>query len=135
MHNLLYEYQFGFREGHGTDLALITIVDKLSEALGVGDYVLRVFLDLHKAFDTVNHNILQDKLERYGIRGTAYKWIKSCLTNRYQYVLFNEVKSNALQIMSGVPQGLILGLLLLLIYINDVVNISTFLLPILFAVH
>ena len=131
--NLLYKYQFGFREQHGTDLALITLIDKISKALDEGDYVLGVFLDLSKAFDTVSHEILLSKLETYGIRGTAHKWLKSYLSHRNQFVMYNENQSNTLHIKSGVPQGSILGPLLFLLYVNDIANLSPTVMPILFA--
>ena len=72
---ILYEFQFGFRENYGTSLALIYLVDKLCQALSNGDYIIGVCIDLTKAFDTVNHEILFDKLYKYGIRGVAMKWI------------------------------------------------------------
>ena len=132
-HNLLYKYQFGFKKGNSTNMALILLVDKISEAIQKGEYVLGVFLDFSKAFDTINHNILCRKLECYGIRGMALQWISSYLSDRSQFVIYDNVKSPEKHITCGVPQGSILGPLLFLLYVNDIVNVSTLLFPMLFA--
>ena len=81
-HKFLYEYQFGFRHNHSVYMSLVILVDKIITSLNNGDYTIGLFLDFKKAFDTVNHDILINKLEMYGIRGTAYKWIESYLTDR-----------------------------------------------------
>ena len=85
----------------------------------MGNYSLGLFIDLSKAFDTLDHNILINKLEFYGVRGKGLDWFRSYLSNRQQYVQFNGTKSGLLKIKTGVPQGSILGPLLFLIYIND----------------
>ena len=102
--NMLYKYQFGFRKNHSTSHAIITLVERVSKALDTGKYVVGVFLDLKKAFDTVDHSILLNKLYLYGIRGNIHNWFKSYLTNRSQYVEYNNVKSKTEIITHGVPQ-------------------------------
>ena len=131
--NVLCDELYGFRKNHSPTLALIDLYDKISSALDRGDIAVGIFLDLSKAFDTVNHNILFDKLEHYGIRGLALKWVKSYFSNRLQFVDFNGHVSSRFNISCGVPQGSILGPLFFLLYINDIVNASTALQLILFA--
>ena len=131
--NVLYNYQFGFRKGYSTSLALISLVDKISVALNDGKYMLGMFLDFSKAFDTVNHEILCDKLECYGIRGVALQWFQSYLSNRSQYVMFDGAQSSVESVTCGVPQGSILGPLLFLLYVNDISNVSDLLFTTLFA--
>ena len=107
--NLLYKFQFGFRKNHSTELALIEMVDQIRKSMDNGNITCGVFVDLSKAFDTVNHDILIGKLEHYGIRGTALELFKSYLQNRKQYTSLNKYKSNTNTINWGVPQGSILA--------------------------
>ena len=89
----------------------MVLIDKLSKALENGDYVIGMFFGFSKAFDTVNHHILLEKLEYYGIRRSALAWFESYLANRQQYVTYNGVKASRKTNKCGVPQGSILGLL------------------------
>ena len=112
-YKILYDKQYGFRKKkHSTYMALITVMDKLMNAIENGEYVIGIFLDFSKAFDTVNHDILQEKLEHYGIRGCALSWFMSYLSNRPQYVTYNGTTSMSQTIKCGVPQGSLLGPLL-----------------------
>ena len=112
---LLYEYQFGFQKGKSTHLALILLVDKITELLDRGECVIGVFLDFAKAFEAMDHNILLMKLEKYGIKGTALQWFCDYLSIRTQYATYNEHVSNQEKILCGVSQGSILGPLLFLL--------------------
>ena len=117
--NMIYNKQFGFRSNHSTNHALISITERIKSLVDDGLYVGGIFIDLEKAFDTVNHNILCEKLRYYGFRGNVNNLIQSYLANRKQYVSLNGFDSETKKITCGVPQGSSLGPLLFLIYIND----------------
>ncbi len=124
---LLSEQQYGFREKHSTELATIKLIDKIITDMDNTKSLktpLCVFLDLSKAFDTLDFDILLHKLRFYGIVGTPLTLIKSYLTNRYQYVNYNNCDSDIMEIKTGIPQGSILGPLFFSIYINDIIHSS-----------
>jgi len=123
-YNILYDYQFGFRKNYSSALALIEVTNMIYKCLDKEEYVIGLYLDLRKAFDTVNHDVLLSKLFHYGVRGHLYDWFVSYLSGRVQFTVINSHKSNILPISCGVPQGSILGPLLFLIYINDISSIS-----------
>ena len=115
----LFKKQFGFRNFHSTNHALVSITEEIKQSLDKGEFACGFFLYFQKTFDTVNHNILIAKLNHYGIRGITLDWFQSYLTNCKQQISINNTLSNKTMISCGVPQGSVLGPLLFLMYIND----------------
>ena len=108
-------------------------MDELIKSLDNGDYIVGVFSDFSKAFDTVDRKSLLSKLCHYGIRGSALDGLSSFLKNRKQYATYNNEQSILMNIKCGVPQGSILGPLIFLVYINDLASVCRYTMPIFFA--
>ena len=130
---ILSQHQYGFRKNYSTTFLMLDLFDKIYMAKNNSLKPGIIFLDIKKAFDTVKHNILLEKLKHYGIGGTVLKWLKSFLDNRWQQTKIGNLISNHSAIKCGVPQGSILGPLLFSIFINDITQACKFSTPFLFA--
>ena len=131
--NLLFERQFGFQSSKSTEHAILELSDEILNSFEKNNFTVGVFIDLSKAFDTVNHDVLIKKLSYYGINTNNLAWFSSYLRNRQQYISADGVCTESQNITCGVPQGSILGPLLFLIYVNDLNKASKILQPIMFA--
>ena len=131
--DVLYCKQYGFRTNHSTYMAVLDFVNEINKAFDDDMHTIGIFMDLSKAFDTINHDILLTKLYHYGFRGVSNEWFCNYLSNRQQFVSYNAARSPNENVKCGVPQGSILGPLLFILYMNDICYTSKLLKTILFA--
>ena len=122
--DLVYESQYGFRRHHSTELAVLEFTDRIKKEMDAKKIPFSIFLDLSKAFDTLDHSVLLSKLQYYGTRDTALYWFKRYLSKRTQYVDCDGISSSIRVIETGVSQGSILGPLLFIICRNDIYTAS-----------
>ena len=120
--NLLYEYQHDLRHNRSCETQLVSFINDLAKSYDNGKQTDVILMDIAKAFDTVPHNRLRHKLQWYGIIGNTYQWISSFLSDRHQKVVIDNVSSDSVPVVSGVPQGTVLGPILFIIYMNDVIE-------------
>ena len=121
---LLFDNQYGFRPKHSTEHAALELIDRITPKMDTNEIPLNIFLDLSKAFDTIDHSILLNKLKYYGLKGSTLNLFQSYLSNRKQYTEIEDTTSTILPIQVGVPQGSILGTILFIIYVNDLPQCS-----------
>ena len=122
---ILCSSQYGLRQKHSTEHPILDIVKNIQSDMDKGHFSCGVFIDLQKAFDTVNHDILLQKLDYYGFRGIINEWFSSYLRQKTQVTIVESQTSDSSSIVCGVPQGSALGPLLFLLYINDICSCSS----------